>query len=93
MKKWVYELIIVVVVLLIGSAGWWHNSTKDERRAKSQYEQLVKFANRQAVEIAVIEQAAKLKLLKLTLVKGQRPQIVLPPPVADSDDVDVSKIP
>lgn len=92
MKKWTYELIVVVVVLLIGGAGWWFNSTKDERQADAQYEQLVKFANRQAVEIAVIEQAAKLELLKRTLAEGKKPQIAPPLPViADPDDV--SKIP
>ena len=92
MKKWVYELIIVVVVLIIGGAGWWHNSTKAERAAAAQYEQLLKFANRQAVEIAVIEQAAKLKLLKRTLTEGQRPKTpvnIQPLVITDPDDVDI----
>ena len=90
MKKWVYEIIIIVALVCVGLGIWRYTSTKAERQANFQYEQLLKFANRQAVEIAVIEQAAKLELLKRKLVEGQKPQIVPPLPViADPDDVDI----
>ena len=103
-RKWTYELIAVVVVLLIGGAGWWFNSTKDERQASAQYEQLLKFANRQAVEIAIIEQASKLEDYKQQMAASQQarnlavtqpvlPPAITPPIIADSKDVDVNKIP
>lgn len=81
MKKWKLELIIVVVLLCMGGCIWWSVSTKDARKAKAQYEQLLNYANRQAVEIAVIEQAAKLELLKRTLAKGKKLQPVQPAPL------------
>ncbi len=80
MKKWKLELTIVVVLLCVGSCVWWFVSTKDTRRAEAQYEQLLNFANRQAVEIAVIEQAAKLELIKRTLSENKKPPQTVPDP-------------
>ena len=67
-------VIIAVVALIVGGSGWWWNSTKDERQAKATYEQLIDFANRQAVEIAVIEQAEILQQLKQMLTTAQQEQ-------------------
>ncbi len=66
----VKKLVIIALLLGIAVTGWL-NCTKDERSAKARYEQLVEFANRQAVEIAIIEQAARLQQLK-TAVKEAR---------------------
>ena len=77
-RKWTYELIVVVVVLLIGGAGWWFNSTKDERAASAQYEQLLKFANRQAVEIAIIEQRSKLLNYQQQINAANQPKTAQP---------------
>lgn len=107
MKKWIYEAVIVVVVLCVAGGIWWHQSTKEQRRADAQYEQLIKFANRQAVEIAIIEQASKLEDYKqqmevarqarnLATMQPVTPNLLMPmvmPPIADPNDVNVSKIP
>ena len=72
LKKWTYELIIVVVLLCIGLGVWWFVATKDVRQAEAEFEQLVKFANRQAVEIAVIKQSAELQQLTQAIVMAQQ---------------------
>lgn len=101
MRKWTYELIVIAVVICVGLGIWWFVATKDQRAAEAQFKQLVKIANRQAVEIAVIRQAAELEQLKRTLAKNQRLQqpipqpplaIPQPPVVADPKDVDTTKL-
>ena len=57
MKKIVIGIVVLVIVC--GSVYWW-NSTKDERAAKAELETMIKHAQRQALEIAIIEQASKL---------------------------------
>jgi predicted negative regulator of RcsB-dependent stress response len=74
MKKWMYELIIVVALACIGLGTWWFIDTKDARLANAKYEQLVKYAQRQSVEIAIIEQAAKIEKYKLQLTEKQKPK-------------------
>lgn len=73
MRKWTYELIVVVALIGIGLGVWWFIATKDERAADAQFERLVKFANRQQVEIAVIKQAAELQQLRAAIRKAQQP--------------------
>ena len=70
MKFDVKKLVIVTLLLGIVVTGWL-NCTKDERSAKARYEQLVEFANRQTVEIAIIEQAARLQQLKTAVKEAQ----------------------
>ncbi len=65
-------VIVVGVLVIVGFGLWWFNSTKDIRAAEAEYEQLVRFADRQAVEIAIIEQSSKLKNYKLQIAENQR---------------------
>lgn len=74
MKKWKIEAIIVVVLLVLGLGIWWYISTGDERQASAQFEQLVKYANRQEVEIAIIKQDAELKMLKRAMAAANQRQ-------------------
>jgi hypothetical protein len=74
MKKWKYELIAVVVLVGIGAGIWWFVATKDERALEAQFQQLVEIANRQQVEIAVIEQAARLQQLRQAAMQAQQRQ-------------------
>ncbi len=58
--------LLVVSVLVLSSVGLasWFFSTIDVRAQKAQYRQMVKFANRQRVEIALLTQARQLEQLK-----------------------------
>ena len=71
MKKWKVEVIVILLVLLVGLGIWWFITTKDERAANAQYLRLIKFSQRQAVEIAVIEQASKLENYKQQIAKNK----------------------
>ncbi len=71
MKKWKYEVIAVLALAVIGFSIWWSISTADQRAADAQFDRLVKFANRQQVEIAVIKQAAELQQLKTVVRRAQ----------------------
>jgi len=53
-------VIGIVVLLVLAGLGWWFVSTRDARKAEAEYEMLMKFAQRQAIEIAIIEQRSKL---------------------------------
>jgi len=91
MRKWIYEIIVVFVLVVVGLGIWWFVSTKNTRALEAQYEQLIKIANRQAVEIAIIQQAAELNRLKKTLQQSasSSPVIVQPPEIADPKDVKI----
>ncbi len=65
-------VIVLCLILFAAASGYWFVTTKDERAKKAQYKQLVDFAERQAVEIAIIEQASKLKGYKQHLAKLER---------------------
>ena len=58
MKKWKAELVIVLVLLSIGLGFWWYKATDEKRTANVEYKKLIKFSQRQAVEIAIIEQVS-----------------------------------
>lgn len=96
-SRWSCELIIVAVLVIVGLSVWWFVSTKDTRQANVQYEQLIKFANRQAVEIAIIEQASKLANYKQQMTQNQQMQTIIPnpsmslPTIADSKDVPLER--
>lgn len=50
-------VIVVLVLLVIGGSVQWFRSTKEIRT-------MIKFAQRQALEIAIIEQSVKLRNYK-----------------------------
>lgn len=52
--------LIIVILLVVICVGYNRYSTIDSRKADAEYETLLKIANRQAVEIAIIEQQSKL---------------------------------
>lgn len=83
--KWTYELIAVAVLFCIVGGACWLQATwasKDQRQADAQFEQLVRFANRQQVEIAIIKQATELRWLKAEIQKAQQPvPPTVPPPI------------
>ncbi len=87
MKKIVICAIVLVVTLL---GGKWVKDTAPKREAKSQFNSLVEFAERQAVEIAIIEQAARLQQLKAAVRKSQMKPVPvnseIPKEVADVDE-------
>ena len=74
MRKWTCEAIIVAVLLCMGGGRWWFVATKNERQADAQYEQYVKFAKRQAIEITIIKQAAELNRLRTAVAEAQKPK-------------------
>ena len=73
---------IVIVVCILCLAAYWFISTNDRRVKDAEYETLVRVAERQAVEIAIIEQASK-----LANYKQQIEQARTVPILADSKDV------
>ncbi len=83
------KVIIVVCVLLIASGSvWWFIATKDSRTAKKEYESLVRFAELQAVKIAVIEQASKLNNYQRQLKQKPVKTTATPvPPIADPKSI------
>ncbi len=74
MKKWKIEVSIVLVLVSIGLGVCWFIHTNPERKANAQFEQLVKYANRQEVEIAIIKQDAELRMLKQALAAANQRQ-------------------
>ena len=83
---------IVVVLIIVGSGFWW-NSNKDERAAKAELKTMIDFAQRQALEIAIIEQASKLGDYKRQIAAQQTDVAIpippeLPVPIADPKDLE-----
>ncbi len=90
----------IIVGLVIAGSGFWWNSKKDERAAEAELETLIKFAQRQALEIVIIEQASKLTDYKWQIASQQKkvdavipntPPTFVPvvvPPVVDPDNVE-----
>ncbi len=77
-------VIGIVVLLIISGAAYWWNATKDERAAKAELGIMIKHAQRQALEIAIIEQASKLTDYRQQLAKIQQAK-------PDPKDVDVDR--
>lgn len=102
--KWTYELVVVAVLLIVGGSIWGgFVATKETRAAKTEIENMIKYAQRQALEIAIIEQSSKLADYRRQLA-AQRPKPAPPamnpfapvplnpiPIVADPKDVDLEK--
>ncbi len=78
------KIVIGIIVLLVagGSVLWW-NSNKDERVAEVELETLIKFAQRQSLEIAIIEQASKLIDYKRQMAAARQAR-----PVADPNNLE-----
>ena len=68
-------IFIAMLAIVIGGAKWLKD-TKPKRKAEAQYKELVRIANRQEVEIAIIEQAVKLKQYRTALKKIQQKKSV-----------------
>ena len=81
MKKWKLELIIVVVLLVAGLGVWWFVATKDDRAADAEVELMIKYAQKQALEIAIIEQASKLADYRRQLAKTKQPEPITETPL------------
>lgn len=82
------KIVITIIVLLIaGFAGYSRYSTTAERKAEAEYDLLVRFAERQAVEIAIFEQ--RRMLLQYQKPKNTLPQspVIIESTVADPKDI------
>lgn len=79
MKK-VIVLLITVMVL----AG----CTEIQKIPQTEYERMVKFAERQAIEIAIIEQSVRLQQLKMAIKKAE----MKPAPVNTEIPKEVSNV-
>ncbi len=72
-------VIIVVMLLVVSGLVYWFVATKETRAANAEYEVLVKHAQRQAVEIAIIEQSSKLQDYRQQLAKMQQERQTIAP--------------
>ncbi len=74
------KIVIVIGILLIaGLIGYSRYSTRGERKAEAEYKLLIKFANRQAVEIAIIEQRSKLLDYQQQMTATSQPKKIAQP--------------
>ena len=71
MKKWKIEVLAALIIAIGGGGFWGVAATGPQRKAMAEYKSLVAFSKRQAVEIAVIEQAAKLAGYKKQMAEKQ----------------------
>ncbi len=69
MKKIVAVIVLIVV---IGGGVWRYVETAPQRKADAEIEALIKFAQRQALEIAIIEQSSKLQNYKQQIAENQK---------------------
>ncbi len=70
MKKVVVVLVLMAVVF---GGAWRYMETAPERKTEAEIKVLVDFAQRQALEIAIIEQSFKLTEYKRQIAKVQKP--------------------
>ena len=64
--------IVGIVLLIVGAVGYNWYSDRGVRKAEAEYETLVRFADRQAVEIAIIEQSVKLQNYQQQMAAAQK---------------------
>ena len=85
--KWKIEAIAVVVLVVVGLGVWWLIATKDERATNRDTEVMIKYAQRQALEIAIIEQTSKLLNYKQQMAQAKQAQRlpVAPPVIEDAN--------
>ncbi len=79
MKKVVGVLILMAVVL---GGIWWCMETAPQRKTKAEIKVLVDFAQRQALEIAIIEQSVKLAEYKRQIAKVPVSPVIAKRPVS-----------
>ncbi len=60
LSKWKYEVIVVGLALVIGLGVWWYVATEPQRKVKAEIKVMIDFVQRQALEIAIIENSSKL---------------------------------
>ena len=92
-SKWSYKLITVAALVCVGLGTWYFISTKEERAYSDYTRTLTMYAQRQAIEIAIIEQASKLANYRQQLAASQQPANSVPelPEIADPKDVNDNK--
>ena len=70
MKK---TVVIIVLIAIFCGGVWWYMETAPQRKAKAELKTMIDFAQRQALEIAIIEQSSKLANYKRQMAKTQKP--------------------
>ncbi len=90
MKKWI-PFISTVAVAVVGLSMGVYFRYEPQRKAKAELETMIEYAQRQALEIAIIEQASKLTNYRKQLAQTQQP-VAAPviSPVADPKDVEIN---
>ena len=81
MKKFKIEILVAVIIALGGGGFWGVAATGPERKAKAETQRLIDFAQRQALEIAIIEQSVKLTKYKKQIAESQNPAPVSVEPI------------
>lgn len=61
---WLYITLPIMAVVILGLSLWWYLATNNRRKYKKDLEALRLYSQRQVYEIAIIEQAAKLRHLQ-----------------------------
>ena len=79
MKKVVVVLVLMIVVF---GGVWRYMETAPQRKTKAEIKVLVDFAQRQALEIAIIEQSVKLAEYKRRIAKVPVSPVESKPPVS-----------
>ena len=94
-SKWSYKLITVAALVCVGLGTWYFISTKEERAYSDYTRTLTMYAQRQAIEIAIIEQASKLTDYRNQIAQAQQQSkqnvVNQLQEIADPKDVDVNK--
>ncbi len=76
-KKVVVSLVLLGVVL---GGVWCYVDSAPQRKSDAEIEAMIDFAQRQALEITIIEQAVKLQNYKQQIAKNQKPPPVIAEP-------------
>lgn len=75
MKKLV--IVLVLIVTVCGSI-WWYMSAAPQRKVKAEIKLMVDYAQRQALEIVIIEQSVKLTAYKRQVAAAAKKQVPIP---------------
>ena len=78
MKK---VVAVIVLIAVIGGGVWLYTDGAPQRKDKAEIEVMIKFAQRQALEIAIIEQSSKLADYRQQLAEIQQAKIAPNPPM------------
>ena len=99
-SKWTYKAIVTGIAAIIISLSGYGGTLLP--KTDTEIETMIKYAQRQALEIAIIEQASKLTDYRQQLAAAKQPvakpiaptppmTMPLMPEIADPKDVDVDK--